>query len=378
MRLAIVTATFPPYRGGTGNVAYHHARLMHERGNKVTVFTAAQHKEVLKPDFPFEVQYLPVRFRLGNAPWTPSLLAKLAGFDLIHLHHPYIFGAELTMLAARRYQTPFVLTYHNDLIADGVRGLLFKGYTKMVQPQVLRAAKLVMATSDDYAQHCFLAAVRGLVVQEVPNGVDVEFFSPGEGVRPKKIPSGAPLALFVGALDKAHHFKGLPILIEAISQSPDWHLAVIGEGDRKQTYVSATYGKSWQNRVHWMGAVSEAWLRDLYREATVTVLPSTTLGEAFGLVLVESMACGTPVIASDLPGVRSVVPTAQNLGQVVRPGDVQALAGALRRSAQISTLGGKVEAVVTLARERFSWERIGDDLEERHEATLGLATKADS
>ena len=377
MRLAIVTATFPPYRGGTGNVAYHHARLMHERGNTVTVFTAAQPKEVPRPEFPFEVQYLPVRVRLGNAPWTPSLLAKLAGFDVIHLHHPYIFGSELTMLAARRHQTPFVLTYHNDLIADGVRGLLFKAYTRLVQPQVLRAAKLVMATSDDYARHCFLKDVRGLVVQEVPNGVDVGFFSPGEGVRPKEIPSEAPLALFVGALDKAHHFKGLPILIEAISQLPDWHLAVIGEGDRQQTYVSATYGKSCQNRVHWMGAASEVELRGLYREATVTVLPSTTLGEAFGLVLVESMACGTPVIASDLPGVRGVVPTALSLGQVVPPGDVQALTGALRRSAKISNLGGKVEAVVKVARERFSWECIGDQLEQRYAGTLGLAWKAD-
>jgi len=371
MRIAIVTATFPPYRGGTGNVAYHHARLMHERGHEVTVFTAVQkNKDAQLPAFPFTVHYLPVIFRLGNAPLTPSLTKGLDGFDVIHLHYPYIFGAELTMRASRRYGVPFVVTYHNDLIANGLRGFLFKVYTRTAQPKVLKAARLVMATSEDYAQHCFLKDIPGLIVRAVPNGVDVEHFSPGEGVRPEGVPKESPLALFVGALDKAHYFKGLPVLLQAISELPDWHLAVVGDGDLKETYQLTISNKEVQNRVHWMGAVDETLLRNLYRGATVTVLPSTTLGEAFGLVLVESMACGTPVIASDLPGVRSVVPTQEQLGWLVTPQDVNVLTNVMRNSVTMVGRNESVGLVTEWVVERFSWERIGERLNVLYEETF--------
>jgi len=344
---------------------------MHERGHEITVFTAAQKdRGASLPEFSFPVRYLPVTFRLGNAPLTPSLTKCLQGFDGIHLHYPYIFGAELTLRASRRFNIPFVVTYHNDLIANGLRGFLFNVYNRTLHPKVLKAARLVMATSEDYAQHCFLKDISGLAIRAVPNGVDVDHFCPGEGIRPKGVPEGSPLALFVGALDKAHYFKGLPVLLQAISELPEWHLAVVGEGDLKETYQSEILTPEVQNRVHWMSAVDETGLRNLYRSATVTILPSTTLGEAFGLVLVESMACGTPVIASDLPGVRSVVPTHEQLGWLVPPQDAEALVDRLRT---VATMAGRQEMGVLVSewvQTRYSWERIGDHLNGVYEETF--------
>src|SRR5438270_13371710 len=86
MRIAHVTATFPPYWAGTGNVAYYHARTLTERGHDVTVFTATPHRGGSQR-FPFAVEYLRAPFRLGNAPFTPHLVYRLRGFDLIHLHY---------------------------------------------------------------------------------------------------------------------------------------------------------------------------------------------------------------------------------------------------------------------------------------------------
>lgn len=105
MKIAHVTATFPPYWAGTGNVAYHHARILHQRGHEVTVFTARIPGGVSQ-SFLFPIEYLRTPFRLGNAPLTPQLVLRLGGFDLIHLHYPYIFGTELALLAAKHYRTP--------------------------------------------------------------------------------------------------------------------------------------------------------------------------------------------------------------------------------------------------------------------------------
>ncbi len=145
MKIAHVTATFPPYWAGTGNVAYHNARLLHERGHEVVVFTASTPRDA-EMQFPFEVRRLPAVFRIGNAPLTPGLVSALRGFDAIHLHYPFIFGAELTALAARRYRIPLMITYHNDLLAGGARGLIFRAYTATSQPLVLRQADLLLGS----------------------------------------------------------------------------------------------------------------------------------------------------------------------------------------------------------------------------------------
>jgi len=109
-----------------------------------------------------------------------------------------------------------------------------------------------------------------------------------------------------------------------------------------------------------------------YRLAQVTVLPSVTMGEAFGLVLLESMACGTPVIASNLPGVRSVVRDGVD-GFLVAPGDAEELGRKMRvlldDSSQRRAMGkaGRDKVV-----ERYSWEHIGARLAVIYEQMLGI------
>ena len=298
MKIAHVTATFPPYWAGTGNVAYHNARLLHDRGHEVVVLTASTPRDH-EVNFPFEIRRLPAVFRIGNAPLTPGLVGALQGFNVIHLHYPFIFGAELTALAARRYRIPLLVTYHNDLLASGLRGQLFRGYSATSQRWVLGRADLLIGTSADYAQNSLFKATApsGAPFEVLPNGVDTLQFRPAAR-------SGEPYALLVGGLDRAHHFKGVRVMIEALAE----HLA--------------------PGRVRFAGRVPLEELAALYAGATVGVLPSTTQGEAFGMVLIEAMASGSPVIASNLPGVRTVVEHGQD-GLLVEPGDVQGLAAAL-------------------------------------------------
>jgi glycosyltransferase involved in cell wall biosynthesis len=370
VRIAHVTATFPPYHGGTGNVAFHHARVLSRRGHAVTVFTAAPAGGAAAtaegPGFP--VAYLPVRWRLGNAPYTPDLGRALEGFELIHLHWPYIFGAEMALAAARRQRVPLVVTYHNDLLAPGWRGAAFAAYRHLSQGRVLRAADQVVATSLDYARasHLRRLAAQGAVVA-VPNGVDLERFRPKAAPDPAArarwgVPPGAPLVLFVGALDRAHWFKGVPLLLQAVARLPEAHVVVAGDGDLRSG-LQAEGARLLGPRAHFLGRVADADLPGLYGAADVTVLPSTTRGEAFGMVLVESMACATPVVASDLPGVRSVVSHGED-GLLVPPGQTaalaEALAGLLDDPGLRRRMGARGRAKVQA---RYSWEAVADGLE---------------
>ena len=96
MRIAHLTATFPPYPGGAGNTAFRFAREQAERGHQVEVFTAPAPGETPDPGAVVVHRIDPV-FAIGNAPLIPSL-ARIDGFDVVHLHYPFIFGSELTLL----------------------------------------------------------------------------------------------------------------------------------------------------------------------------------------------------------------------------------------------------------------------------------------
>lgn len=375
MRIAHVTATFPPYMGGTGNVCYHQARAMAQRGHEVHIFTAhasiGERFEVVEG---VTVHRLRPVVRVGNAPVLPGLLG-LRDFDVVHLHHPFIIGADLLLAATRLRGIPLVLTHHNDLIGDGVRSLLFNGYSAISAPLLVRSAARLLVVSLDYAVHCRLAPLfrryRDRVV-ETPNGVDVQLFRPdldGTAVRRRyAIPEEAPLALFVGALDRAHHFKGLGLLLRAFAtvQRRDAMLLVVGDGELRTAFEreAATLGIA--ERVRFVGAVANAGLPPYYAAADLVVLPSRP-PESFGMVLIEAMACGRPVLASDIPGVRAVVRDGET-GLLLRPGDVADLAAKLDAllddPARRWAMGRRGRAEVET---RYAWEVIIPRLEAIYE-----------
>jgi glycosyltransferase involved in cell wall biosynthesis len=311
MKIAHVTATFPPYWAGTGNVAYHNARLMQERGHEVTVFTAKTANDgELK--FSFNVERLPVVFRIGNAPFTPSLLGKLRGFDLIHLHYPFIFGAELALLASKRYQIPLVLTYHNQLQEQHpIKRTIFGTYNLAAEPTLLNQATRLFAVQEEHLTSIHPRFKGHSKLVELPNGVDTRVFLPHckSQVRTAlKLPEDVPIALFVGALDQAHRFKNVDGLLKAFAKLPiqNARLLIVGDGDLRPSLESLAASLGLTSRVHFLGKRPPEALPPVFSAADVTVLPSTSV-ESFGIVLVESMACGTPVIAADLPGVRALV-----------------------------------------------------------------------
>jgi glycosyltransferase involved in cell wall biosynthesis len=306
------------------------------------------------------------------------LLGRLFGnalhdFDLVHLHYPFYFGGEAVHWQALR-GVPYVVTYHQDVRLRGALDTVARLHHIMLGRRVLNGARLILATSLDYAVHSRLAhlpaAVRRRIV-EMPNGVDTSRFTPREKVAARTeigLPGGW-ISLFVGSLDSAHYFKGVAVLLQAFARfqatavGAKPHLVIVGDGDLRPSYQALADQIGIADCVVFAGRVTDGQLSGYYAAADAVVLPSTTAGEAFGVVLLEAFASARPVIASALPGVRSVVAEGRD-GFLVPPGDVVALAARLEHMAAEPGQGDAMGRAGRAKVERqYSWDVLLPQLE---------------
>jgi glycosyltransferase involved in cell wall biosynthesis len=374
MRIAHVSPTYPPYRGGVGRLAAEYAARLRVRGHDIEVFTPRHGRTSGDEDF---VHRLAAPLRVGNAAFMPSLIANLRGFDLVHLHYPFFGGAEPVLV--RKWLHPdqsLVLSYHMDAVADGVRGALFRLHARFVLPRMVAGADRMLVSSADYASHSALAGIDDVLsrVEVHPYGVDTERFHPGRESALRERLQIAPderVMAFVSRLDPAHHFKGLPVLLNAISRARArrWRLVVVGDGSLRGGFERLATSLGIANRVYFAGDVSDAELPRYYRGSDVHVCPSTEVAEAFSLVTLEAAASGVPTIASSLPGVRTVVVDGET-GIHVPPNDPerlrQALESLLGNASQLATLGRAARA---RAEAMYGWETAICRLERTYQET---------
>jgi glycosyltransferase involved in cell wall biosynthesis len=379
MRIAHITATFPPYAGGSGNVCYYNARELTRRGHDVHVYTAPMsglpNVELIEG---MQVHRLWAMFQIGNAPFLPGLL-KLRGFDIIHLHYPFIFGSDLIWFVTRFSHIPYVFTYHNDLIGNGMRGVLFETYLSLSAPLTFAGATRLFTVSKDHAENCKLTPLfkkRWNYVIEIPNGIDETIFNSaydgGKFKRQQKIPETAKVILFVGGLDRAHHYKGVDILLEAFARIayPESWLLIVGDGDLRSGFIGQANILNVMERTVFAGQLHQHELPQAIAAADMLVLPS--FAESFGMALIEAMACGKPVIASNLPGVRTVVANGKD-GLLVTPGNPDELAAAIQslldNPGECIKMGLSGQNKVI---EKYSWTKIVDRLEHAYKSVLDI------
>jgi D-inositol-3-phosphate glycosyltransferase len=334
------------------------------------VFTAPAPGEVPDPG-QVVVHRIDPLLQIGNAPLIPSL-RRVEGFDVVHLHYPFIFGAELTLLgrlSRRRRAQALLVHYKNRLVGDGARGALFELYERTVAPALIRAADRVCVLSADHARSVdYLrrtAERQPEKLIEMPNGVDSELFKPGDGAEIRErlgIDREAVVAAFVATLDRAHHFKRLDVAIDGLALVDDVHLVVAGGGELVDGFRARAGAAGVGDRVHFLGAVPHPVLPEVLRAADLFLL-TTEPPESFGIVLIEAMASGLPVVATDYPGVRAVVDDAT--GRLVPQGDPAAVAAALR---ELVAAGGERRREIgaagrAKAEREWSWPSLVDRMD---------------
>lgn len=271
--------------------------------------------------------------RQGHVLSTPISLSYFAqlrrqtqSVDLVHLHAPYP-PAELAHLLLGRGK-PAVISYHSDIIRQRRTGRLYAPLLR----KVLHRAALIAASSPAYIESSpFLQPVRKKC-RVIHYGIDTDRFEETGQVRDDaqqlRVRYGdLPLLLFIGRL---RHYKGVDVLIRAMHHIHA-RLLIIGTGPMQQAWQELTQAESLSDKIFFLGDASERETLAARYAAELFVLPSTNRAEALGIVQLEAMACGLPVVCTELGTGTSYVNRDGATGLVVSPNDPRALAVAINR-----------------------------------------------
>ncbi len=240
-------------------------------------------------------------------------------FDVLHLHEPTTFS--ISVLALMAAQGPIVATFHTS--TERSRALVaFGGMLRPLMEKVTARIAVSAMARRVQVEHL------GGDATEVPNGVDVARFAHGPRLpgRPASGRAGEYTVGFLGRFDETR--KGMPVLLEAVRElartRPGLRLLVVGRGD--EAALRRQVGPELAGRIDLLGAVDEPTKAAALRSMDVYCAPNLG-GESFGMVLLEAMAAGTPVVASDMEAFRAVV--GDGAGRLVPTGDAGALADVL-------------------------------------------------
>lgn len=386
MRVLIVSPYFPPRRGGVENYVYNVAKGLVQRGHSVTVlcgtFGEKSKKELIdgiwvirqKPHI--IVSNTAVKLDLAFA-MTKAI--KSGHFDLINGHTPLIYYADVAAIVSKICGVPYILTYHNDNVRDYFPlNMFFNAYNYSFTRLTLSlSSRIITASPYCYHQSKILRRFKRKVVW-IPPGVDIKKYEPGKSFKPHELyhlSQSSRIVLFVGRITKGDRHKGVDYLIRAFPQVlnkvKDAYLIIAGRGDLIPEYKDLSQSLGILNNVIFTGFVDEDMLIELYQSSDVTVLPSITIAEGFGMSLIEGSACGKPVIASAIGGMKYLVQDGED-GLIVPPKDENTLAEAIisilcnEKLAKNMGIAGRQKA------EQYDWEVIVDKTEDVFERVANL------
>ncbi len=365
MKVAQLTCVWPPSIGGIGKVAFEYSKIL-ANDYQVTVFTPQYRKDQqVEKIANLRIELLPSILKIGNAAWLPQLTSKLKEFDIIHLHYPF-FGVQEFIKA--KLPAKLIVSYHMVATANGVKRWLFNLDSSFSERKLKQVVKIWLVSSADYAEHIVRPRLgQGVEIKILPFGADDEFIPGNKSehlLLKLNIKQGAPVLLFVGGLDQAHYFKGVDILIKALAQlrDKDFKMIIVGEGNLKNYYQKLAKKLGLGTKIIFTGYLTNKELPDYYRLADGFIFPSLNQAEAFGLALLQALACGVPVVASNLVGVRSLVIPGKT-GLLVEPGDTvaltQAISKLITRLPEARVYGQTAARIVS---NQYRWQIIGKKL----------------
>lgn len=356
MRIGMVCPYSFDVHGGVQAHVLQLAEVMRERGHVVSVLAPAS-PHVTLPDYvvsggkavPIPYNGSVARLRFGPA--THRLVKKwiAAGdFDVLHLHEPN--APSLSVLALMVAEGPIVATFHTST----TKSLALSFFQGILRPWNEKIVGRIAVS--DLARRWQMEALGSDAVQ-IPNGVDVT------AIRSAPLLPGYPRAgktvLFLGRFDEPR--KGMDVLLAAlpalVQRFPDVEILIVGRGDEDELRDEAG---DLAGHLRFLGQVDETEKASALRSADVYCAPNTG-GESFGIVLVEGMAAGTAVVASNLDAFRRVLDDGK-AGKLVPVDDSAALADALIAVLDGSELRARYVEAGTAAVRQYDWPVVADQI----------------
>ncbi|MGK5529280.1 glycosyltransferase family 4 protein [Streptomyces sp. URMC 129] len=355
MRIGIVC----PYSWDVPGGVQFHVRDLAEHlirgGHTVSVLAPADDDTPLPPYVVSAGRAVPVPYNGSVARLNFGFLSAArvrrwvhdGDFQVLHIHEPA--APSLALLTCWAARGPIVATFHTS----NPRSRAMIAAYPILQPALEKISARIAVS--EYARRTLVEHLGGDAVV-IPNGVDVEFFA---GAEPKAEWQGGTIG-FIGRIDEPR--KGLPVLMRALPRilaaRPGTRLLVAGRGDEKEAVAGLP--REMRDRVEFLGMVSDEDKARLLRSVDLYVAPNTG-GESFGIILVEAMSAGAPVLASDLDAFAQVLDGGE-AGELFPNEDADALAAAAVRllgdPARLARLRARGSSHVR----RFDWSTVGADI----------------
>jgi glycosyltransferase involved in cell wall biosynthesis len=342
MRVLFVLTYYRPHVSGLTIYVERLAREMARRGHTVTVLTSQYEKQLPRDETVDGVRVVraPVLFRVSKGVIMPTfglLATKLVRqHDVVSLHLPQ-FDAAGVALRGQLTDKPTTLTYHCDLtLPPGRFNRVVNQVVHVMNDLAARFADAIVAYTQDFADHSPYLSRFSDKVRVIPPPVEIPSTTP-EAVQAFADRLYLNSHQVIGFVARLATEKGVEVLLRALPQVleayPQTRVLFAGQHENvlgEELYAQRLEPLLRQHADHWdfLGVLSSEELATLYPNCDLVVLPSLNSTESFGLVQVEAMLCGTPSIASNLPGVRQPV-IQTGMGRVVPIGDSDRLAEAI-------------------------------------------------
>ncbi len=389
MKICFITTNFPRYIGDSeGTFIWEAARAVANQGHQVRVI--AQHwagyptyewmenVEVIRPRYWFPENKEILRHPGGGIPiiWKDSFLAKVQmlafifvqtltvirfsrGFDVIHTQ--WTLSAGIAILSRAVHRRPILATLQGSDLFQVPRSKTGKILTKWV----LMYTQQITVLSRALLNEALNIGVSLDKIKVIPNGVDINKFSPSK--------RRDNVILYVGSLIKR---KGVNYLIEAFAMLadiyPEYSLVIVGDGVDSVALRTDVQKRALSSKVIFTGSLPPDLVRDWMQHAQVFVLPS--IEEGLGVVLLEALACGTPIVASAVGGIVDVV--SDDVGYLVSPANPEELKRSIEILIQDANIWEKMSKNArNKAVREYDWKKIANQFSVIYQKMLDMAGK---
>lgn len=323
MRILHVGKFYPPHKGGIETYLESLCQELKSAAEIEVLVSADDRRAVSEVVDGVRVRRLPTWFNFASASIGPGLVSAIrsSSADIVHLHFPHPTGILAWLMSG--HPGKLIVTYHSDIVRQRVLGAAFAPFLRVA----LRDASAIIATSPNYIDSSPVLRKYRKQCVAIPLGVrvsDLAKVDMGEVARIRK-EAGSRIVLAVGRLVG---YKGFEYLVRAMA-GIDARLLLIGNGPLRELLVAEARKAGVETKISFCGSVDD--VRPYYHAADVFALPSVTRAEGFGIVQLEAMACGKPVVNTTLDSGVPFVSLHGQTGLSVPPRDSAALTAAINQ-----------------------------------------------
>ncbi|MBX8635436.1 MAG: glycosyltransferase family 4 protein [Thermoplasmata archaeon] len=373
LKIAQISPYYTPHHGGVESFVRDISVELTRLGHELTVITSRNDRSLPAEEVinGVTVRRVPLLITLLRTPIPRGLHSRIMDeFDVMHAHTPPPSFAYLASRRLKRESIPSVVTYHCDSdLPSRLAGPVVRFLDRRISSSIIAGYSRIVVTTETYASTS--ANTWRIAPDIVPVGADTRRFfpNPEDRLRTRRRLGidGKGIVLFVGRLVR---HKGVQYLIEAMKHTgSQTRLMIAGDGEYAPRLKRAARLLSDPSKVTFIGDVPDPVLPSIYRAADVLVVPSTSRLEAFGISAIEAMASGTPVVVSDIPGVREIINDGvQGLrSEPMNPSDMASKINTILENAVLRQ--AMAEACIVRARE-FSSRVVAERLLEIYRAVV--------